>query len=162
LIHNLSLVHLLLAAAAAACIYLVVRELRRTYLSQWRLFAPGAAALLVAAGLLLIQISAGQPRWAFAAAAAIGVLIGLARGLMIGLQHDHYRPVVAISRDATLIFLAVAVGVGVCVVLEIIGAYHSPSLEKLRLWAALSAVVCAVAMLVRAAVLTARLRRLHY
>ena len=81
---------------------------------------------------------------------------------MIGLQHDHYRPVVAISRDATLNFLAVAVGVGVCVVLEIIGAYHSPSLEKLRLWAALSAVVCAVAMLVRAAVLTARLRRLHY
>jgi len=49
---------------------------------------------------------------------------------------------------------------GVC--LEVIGAYNSPSLEKLRLWAALSAVVCAVAMLVRALVLTVRLRRLHY
>jgi hypothetical protein len=162
LIHNLSLVHLLLALAAAACIYLVVRELRRTYISQWRLFAPGIAALLVALGLLLIQISAGQPRWAFAAAAATGLLIGLVRGLMIVLQHDLYRPVVAISRDATLIFLAVAVGVGVCVVLEIVGAYNSPSLEKLRLWAALSAVVCAPAMLMRALVLTIRLRRLHY
>lgn len=160
--HNLSLVHLLLALAAAVCIYLVICELRRTYVSQWRLFAPGTAALFVAAGLFLIQISAGQPRWAFAVAATIGAVIGVVRGLMIGLQHDLYRPVVGISRGATLVILAVAVGIGICVVLEIIGAYNSPSLEKLRLWAALSAVVCAMALLVRASLLTIRLRRQHY
>jgi hypothetical protein len=160
MVHNLSLVHLLLALGAAATIYLVVREMRRSYISEWRLFAPGVAALFVASGLFLIQIGAGQPRLAFAAAAVIGLVIGVVRGLMIAVRHDHYQPVVMISRDAKLIFLAVAVGVGVCAALEIIGAYASPDLEKVRFWAALSAVVCAVAMLARALVLTIKLRRL--
>ncbi|MBI2738445.1 MAG: hypothetical protein HYX38_18105 [Rhodospirillales bacterium] len=162
MVHNLSLVHLLLALGGVATVYLVVRELRRSYISQWRLFAPGVAALFVAAGLFLIQIGAGQPRLAFAAAAVIGLVIGVVRGMMIAVQHDHYRPVVMISRDAKLVFLAAAVAVGVCAALEIIGAYASPGLEKIRFWAALSAVVCAVAMLARALVLTIKLRRLHY
>jgi hypothetical protein len=159
MLHNLSLVHLLLALGAAATIYLVARELRGAYVSEWALFAPGTAALFVAAGLFLIQIGAGQPRWAFATAAAIGLVIGLGRGMMIGVRHDHYRPVVMISRDAKLVFLAVGIGVGVCATLEIFGAYISPAFEKVRLWAALSAVVCAVAMLARALVLTIKLRQ---
>jgi len=160
MVHNLSLVHLLLALGAVATVYLVTRELRGVYVSEWALFAPGTAALFVAAGLFLIQIGAGQPRWAFAAAAAIGLVIGLARGMMIGVRHDHYRPVVMISRDAKLVFLAVGIGVGVCAALEIVGAYASPAFEKVRLWAALSAVVCAVAMLARALVLTFKLRQM--
>lgn len=159
MVHNLSLVHVLLALGAAATVYLVVRELRGAYVSEWALFAPGTAALFVAAGLFLIQIGAGQPRWAFAAAAAVGLAVGLVRGMMIGVRHDHYRPVVMISRDAKLVFLAVGIGVGVCAALEIIGAYTSPGLEKVRLWAALSAVVCAVAMLARALMLTIKLRQ---
>jgi hypothetical protein len=158
-VHNISLVHVLLALGAAATIYLVVRELRRTYVSRWRLFAPGIAALFVAAGLFLTQIAAGQPVWAFAAAAAVGLAIGAARGMMIGLQHDSYEPEVIISRDAKLVFLAVAIGVGICVALEIIGAYRSPEMEKMRLWAALSAMVCAAAMLARVLVLTIRLNQ---
>ena len=110
MLHNLSLVHLLLALGAAATIYLVVRELRGIHVSQSALFAPGVAALFVAAGLFLIQIGAGQPRCAFAAAAAIGLVIGAVRGMMIGVRHDHYRPVVMISRDAKLVFLAVGIG----------------------------------------------------
>jgi hypothetical protein len=159
MVHNLSLVHLLLALGTAATIYLVVRELRGAYVSEWGLFVPVAAALFVAAGLFLIQIGAGQPRWAFAVAAAIGLVIGLVRGMMIGVRHDHYRPVVMISRDAKLVFLAVGVGVGVCAALEIVGAYTSPTIEKVRLWAALSAVVCAMAMLARALMLTIKLRQ---
>jgi hypothetical protein len=159
MVHNLSLVHLLLALGAAATIFLVARELRGAYVSEWGLFAPSTAALFVAAGLFLIQIGAGQPRWAFAVASAIGFVVGIVRGMMIGVRHDHYRPVVMISRDAKLVFLAVGVGVGVCAVLEIVGAYSSPALEKVRLWAALSAVVCAVAMLARALVLTIKLRQ---
>ena len=159
MVHNLSLVHVLLALGAAACIYLVVRELRRTYVSRWRLFAPGTAALFVAAGLFLTQIVAGQPLWTFIGAAAIGLVIGIARGMMIGLQHDRYQPQMIISRPAKLVLLGVAVGVGVCVALEIVGAYVSPGLEKVRLWAALSGVVCAVAMLARALVLTIRLNQ---
>ena len=159
MVHNLSLVHLLLALAATACVYLVVLELRRTYVSQWRLFAPGAAALFVAAELFFTQIAAGQPRWAFAAAAAIGLAIGVARGLMIVLHHDFYRPVVVVSSDARFVLLAVALGVALCAALEIVGAYMSPALEKVRLWAALSAVVCAAAMLARALVLSIRVRQ---
>jgi len=158
-VHNLSLVHVLLLLAAGATIYLVVRELRRTYISRWRLFAPGSAALFVAVVLFLTQIGAGQPLWAFAIAAAIGVAIGVARGLMIGLQHDLYQPRVIISRIDKLVFMAVGIGVGVCAVLEVIGAFSSPTMEKVRLWAALSAMVCAAAMLVRALVLTIRLNQ---
>jgi len=158
-IHNLSLVQVLLALGAAACIYLVIRELRRTYVSQWRLFAPPAAALFVAAGLFLIQIGAGRPLWTFGAAALIGLAIGAVRALTIGLQHDLYRPHLIISRTAKLVLLYVSFGVGVCVALEIVGAYMSPALEKVRFWAALSAMVCAMAMLARALVLTIRLHR---
>ena len=46
--------------------------------------------------------------------------------------------------------------------LEIVGAYVSPAAEKMRFWAALSVVVCAMAMLARASVLTIRLRREHF
>jgi hypothetical protein len=161
-LHNLSLIHLIVALSAAACIYLVVRELRRQYVSEWRLFAPGIAALIVAAPLFLGQIVAGEPRWIFAVAAAIGLAIGGVRAMMIGLQHDLYRPQIVVSQSAKLSFIGVAVIVGICAVLEIIGAYLSPSAETLRLWAALSVVVCAVAMLARALVLTFRLRREHY
>jgi hypothetical protein len=161
-VHNLSLVHVLLALGAVACIYLVVRELRRTYVSQWRLFAPGLAGLFVAGGLFLMQIVAGQPRWAFAVAAVIGLVIGVVRGLTIGLSHDLYHPQILISYFAKLTLLGVSLGIGLCVVLEIIGAFSSPGLEKLRLWAALSAMVFAVAMLGRATVLTIRLRLPHH
>ena len=159
MIHNLSLVHVLLALAAATTIYLVVRELRRTYVSQLRLFAPGAAAMFVALVLLLTQIGAGEPRWPFIVAGVIGLAIGIVRGMMIGVRHSLYQPEVLISRAAKLTLVAVSVGVGVCAALEIIGAYSSPAMEKVRLWAALSAMVCAVAMLARASVLVIKLRR---
>src|ERR1044072_1516991 len=132
MVHNLSLVHLLLALGAVATVYLVTGELRGVYVSEWALFAPGTAALFGAAGLFLIQIGAGQPRWAFAAAAAIGLVIGLARGMMIGVRHDHYRPVVMMSRDAKLVFLAVGIGVGVCAARGSVGG--SPRAD--RAWGA--------------------------
>ena len=159
MLDKLSLIHALLVAGAAACIYLVIRELRRTYVSQWRLFAPGLAALFVAAEMFLIQGAGGQPRWPFLVALAIGATIGGVRGLTIALKHDLYRPQIMISQPAKQVLLLVAIGVGVCVALEIVGVFtHHPAL---RLWASLSAVVCAGAMLMRALVLTLRLRRLQ-
>ncbi|TAJ26380.1 MAG: hypothetical protein EPO67_18465 [Reyranella sp.] len=157
--HNLTLVHALLALAAAASIYLVVRELRRTYVSQWRLFAPGAVAMVAATGLMLLQIGGGQARWPFAVALVAGVIIGIARGLMIDVHHDLYQPQIIISRAARISFLCVALAIGGCVAAEIAGAFASPALDKVRLWAALIAVVCAVAMLGRALMLTIRLHR---
>ena len=146
----------MLVVAAAATIYLVVRENRRTYVSQWRLFAPGAAGSFVAGILFLTEISAGEPRWLFVGAAVLALMIGAVRAMMIGLQRDRYNPEITISRNAGRVFLAVAIGVAICAALEIIGAYASPELEKLRFWAALSAMVLAMAMLSRALVLTIR------
>ena len=156
MLEKLSLIHVLMVVGAAACIYLVIRELRRAYVSQWRLFAPGTAALFVAAEMFLLQIAAGQPRWPFLAALGIGLVVGGIRAMMIGLKHDLYRPQIMISMPAKQVLLLVGIGVGVCVALEIAGTVtHHPAL---RLWAALSAVVCAAAMLARALVLTIRLR----
>lgn len=157
MIHNISLVHVLLVLAALACIGLVVREMLWPHVTQGWLFAPGMAAAVVAGGLFLIQVVAGRPLWPFAAAAAIGLLIGLVRGLTIPLTHDSYHTVALISRRASMVLVAVGVLVGICVGLEIFGAFDSPLHEEVRLWAALSAVVCAVAMLVRALALAIRI-----
>ncbi len=167
MIHNLSLVHVFLALGAAACIYLVVRELRGAYVSQLSLFVPGLAALFVAGGLFLIQIAAGQPRWMFGIAAGAGLVIGAVRGTTIHLQHDLYRPQVLISQNAKLVLLAVALGLGLCTAVEIAGSFvtdpeaevASLTVAKLRLWAALCAMVGATAMLARALALAIRLRR---
>lgn len=156
---NLSLVHALVALAAAASIYLVVRELRRTYVSQWRLFAPGTMALVAATGLMLLQVGAGQARWPFAAAMAAGAAAGIVRGLMLEVHHDLYKPQIIVSRTARITLLCVALAVGGCVAAEIVGAFAKPALDKVRFWAALIAVVCAVAMLARALMLTIRLHR---
>ena len=118
-----------------------------------------AAGSFVAAILFLTQIGAGEPPLLFVGAAALGLLIGAVRGLMIGLQHDSYKPEIVISHGAGRVFVAVSIGVAVCAALEIIGAYASPELEKLRFWAALSAMVLAMAMLSRALVLTIRFYR---
>ena len=156
MVEKLSVLHLLLVIAGAACIYLVIRELHRDYVSQWRLFAPGAAASFVASEMFLIQVAAGQPRWPFLVAMVVGLAVGCGRALTIALKHDLYRPQIMISKPAKQVLLLVGIGVAVCVLLEIVGTLAR--FPHLRLWATLSAIVCAAAMLARALVLTLRLR----
>jgi hypothetical protein len=158
-IHNLTLVQLLLAAAAIGCIYLAYREVRRRFVSAWRLFAPASLALFIALAMTLAQLVAGQPRWTFGVALAAGFLFGGVRGFMIDIRHDMYRPQVNVSRAAKLILLWVAIAVGAATAVEIVGAFIKPALETPRYWAALVATLCAGAMLARAAVLTFRLHR---
>ena len=160
MIHNLTLVHLLLAAAAGGCIYLSLREVRRRYISTWRLFAPAFLALFVGSVLSVLQFAEQQPPWIFGAALAAGFLIGGARGMTIGIQHDMYRPQVNLTQAAKLLLLWVAVVVGVAVVVEAIGAFFDrPELEIFRLWAALVAMISAGEMMGRALLLTIRLHR---
>lgn len=159
MIHNLTLVHLLLAVAAAGCIYLALREVRRRYVSQWRLFAPASLALFIALAMTLAQLVVGQPRWTFGVALAAGVILGGIRGFMIGITHDMYRPQVNVSYPAKLVLLAVAISIGAATAVEIVGAYARPALETPRYWAALMATLCAGAMLARATVLIFRLHR---
>lgn len=160
MIHNLTLVHLLLAAAAGGCIYLSLREVRRRYISIWRLFAPAFLALFVGCVLSLLQFAERQPPWIFGAVLVAGFVVGSARGMTIGIQHDMYRPQVNLSHAAKLLLLWVAIVVGVAVVIEWVGAFFdSPGLEIFRLGAALVAMLCAGAVFGRALLLTIRLHR---
>ncbi len=160
MIHNLTLVHLLLVGAAGGCIYLSLREVRRRYLSTWRLFAPALLALFAATILSLLQLVEGQPRWLFGAALATGFAVGAARGMIIGIRHDMYRPQVNLTDAAKLLLLWVAIAVGAAVAVECVAAFlDNPELEIFRLGAALVAVLCGSAMLGRALLLTIRLHR---
>ena len=159
MIHNLTLVHLLLAIAAGGCVYLALREVRRRYISQWRLFAPASLALFIALAMALIQIGARHPPWTLGAAFLVGMIIGGARGLAIDIQHDMYRPRVNVSHAAKLVLLGVAIVTGAAATVEIVGAFASPAFEVARYWAALTGNTCAGAMLARALVLTVRLHR---
>lgn len=156
-IHNVSLVHVLLAAAAAGSVYLAWREVRRRYISQWRLFAPPAFAMAAALGMILTQIGEHVPAWQFAAALGAGTAIGLLRGFTIRIEHDMYRPTLNIAHTAKLVLLWVSFAVAAAVAVEIVGAFVGPGLDQVRLWAALIASVCASAMLSRAVALTIRL-----
>ncbi|TAJ39148.1 MAG: hypothetical protein EPO67_01330 [Reyranella sp.] len=150
---------MLLAAASAGCVYLALREVRRRYVSQWRLFAPASLALFVALAMALLQIAAQQPPWTLGAAFLAGALIGGSRGLIIPLKHDMYRPQMVVSKPAKLVLLGVALAVAAVATVEIIAAFNGPGLEAVRYWAALVANACAGAMLARAVVLTVRLHR---
>lgn len=158
MIHHLTLVHLFLAVGAGGCIYLALREVRRRYISQWRLFAPAALALFVAFIMVLLQI-ARHPPWIFGATLGVGLAVGVARGLTIQIEHDMYRPRVNISYTAKLLLLWVAFAVGAAAGVEIVGTFTGASLEAGRYWATLVATMCAGAMLGRAFALTIRLHR---
>ncbi|MGQ3313089.1 hypothetical protein [Reyranella sp.] len=162
MINNLNSVHFLLIAAAGGCIYLSLREVRRRYISIWRLFAPALLALVVGGILSLLQLGERAPlaAWWFGAALAGGFVVGSVRAMMIGIQHDMYRPQVNLTHRSKLMLLWVAVAVGVAVAIECVGAFSgSPALEAFRLGGALVAMICAGAMLGRALVLTLRLYR---
>lgn len=160
MIHNLTLVHLLLVLAAGSCIYLSLREVRRRYISTWRLFAPALLALFVGIVLSLLQLADHLPPWMFGTALGVGFAIGGLRGMTIGIQHDMYRPRVNISHAARLLLLWVAIVVGATVAVECVGAFLGyPELDPARFLAALVAMVCAGAILGRALLLTIRLHR---
>lgn len=162
MIAKLTFLHIVLAALACGSLYLAWREVRRRYISQWRLLLPPALGLGAALGLALIQIVlARQPGWTFLLALATGLLAGGLRGALMRVEHDFYRPMVAVSLRARFVLLWVAVMVAAAVMVEIVGARTAPELMVIRYVAALLAMVGAAAMLGRAIVLAIQLNR-HY
>lgn len=161
-IAKLTLLHIILAALACGSLYLAWREVRRRYISQWRLLAPPTLGLGAALGLALIQIVlARQPGWTFLLALAAGLLAGGLRGALMRVEHDLYRPMVAVSVRARFVLLWVAVVVVAAVAVEIVGARAAPELMVVRYVAALLAMAGAAAMQGRAIVLAIQLNR-HY
>jgi hypothetical protein len=161
-IAKLTLLHIVLAVMACGSLYLAWREVQRLYISQWRLLAPPALGLGAALGLALIQIVlARQPGWTFLLALAAGLLAGGLRGAMMRVEHDFYRPMVAVSLRARLVLLWVAMMVAAAVAVEIVGARAASELMVGRYVAALLAMVGAAAMQGRAIMLAIQLNR-HY
>ena len=159
-ITKLDLLHFLLALAAGGSIYLAWREVRRRYISQWRLLLPPMLGLGVALGLALIEIAGvHQPAWTFATMLLLGLGAGGLRGWLMHIEHDLYRPVVAVSHRAKLVLVWVAVAVGAAVVVEIVAAHTAPALADLRFGAALVAMGGAAAMLGRAVAIAVQLNR---
>lgn len=160
MIHNLTLVHLLLVLAAGSCIYLSLREVRRRYISTWRLFAPAFLALFVGSILSLLQLAEHRPLWMFGTAVGSGFAVGALRGMTIGIEHDMYRPRVNITHAAKMLLLWVAIVLGATVLVECVGAFFGyPAFEIFQYTGALVAMFCAGAILGRALLLTIRLHR---
>ncbi|MDP1543689.1 MAG: hypothetical protein Q8L99_11155, partial [Polycyclovorans sp.] len=97
----------------------------------------------------------------FLLALAAGLVAGGLRGALMRVEHDLYRPMVAVSVRARFVLLWVAVVVAAAVAVEIVGARAAPELMAIRYVAALLAMVGAAAMLGRAIVLAVQLNR-HY
>ena len=162
MISKLTLLHIVLAVMAAGGVYLAWREVRRVYVSQWRLLAPPALSLAVALGLALIQIrSAQQPGWPFVAALLIGVGAGWVRGGLMRFEHDLHRPKVVMSETTRYGLLAVAVVVAIATTVEVLGTRLVPALMPVHYGAALVAMLSAAAMMGRAIALAVQLNRYY-
>jgi hypothetical protein len=161
-IAKLTLLHIVLAVLAAGGVYLAWREVRRLYISQWRLLAPPALGLGVALGLALIQIaSARLAGWPFVMALLAGLAAGGVRGSLMQIEHDLFRPKLILSPVARYGLLAVALVVATATAVEILGARAVPALAPARYGAALVAMLCAAAMQGRAVALAVQLNRYY-
>jgi hypothetical protein len=161
MIFKLNILHALLAFGAAACLYLALREVRRPYVSIWRLFVPPVLGCAVAFGLVLIQLAADRPPWQFAIALSAGLAVGAARGFTMQVQIDAYRPRFQARPATKRVLLWVSLALALCVALDAVGAIQSPHLVFVRYVAALLATFCAGTLVGRATAVTARLRYVH-
>ncbi len=157
MVYNLTLVHLLLALGASGCVYFALREIRRRYVSIWRLFVPATLATVVAIGMFLLQVIAHRPPWVFEAAVLAGLAIGMLRGFTTVLHVDLYMSMLQERSAAKRALLWVPIILAVAVVTEIVAAIFTPVLENLQLAAALIATCCAGMLVGRALVLSVRL-----
>lgn len=161
MIFELNILHGMLALAAAASAYLALREVRRQYVSIWRLFVPPILGCAIAFGLMLIQLAAGKPAWQFGVAMLAGLAVGAARGFTMPVQIDAYRPRFQARPATKRVILWVAIVLVLCVAVDVVGAVRSPSIDPMRFFAALLATVCAGILVGRASAVTARLRYVH-
>lgn len=161
MIFQLNILHGMLVLAAIACAYLALREVRRPYVSEWRLFVPPFLGCAVAFGLVLIQLAANHPPWQFGAALLVGLTAGAARGFTMQVQIDAYRPRFQARPATKRVLLWVSLVLVLCVALDMVGAVQSPNVATLRFFAAMLATLCAGTLVGRATAVMARLRYAH-
>jgi hypothetical protein len=161
MIFELNILHGMLALGAVACAYLALREVRRQYVSVWRLFVPPFLGCAVAFGLVLIQLAADRPSWQFGAVLLVGLTVGAARGLTMQVQIDAYRPRFQARPATKRVLLWVALVLVLCVALDALGALQSPNLALVRYFAAMLATLSAGMLVGRATAVTARLHYVH-
>lgn len=157
MIYNLTLVHMLLAFGAGSCVYFALREIRRRYVSIWRLFVPAALASLVAACMFLLQVIAHRPPWMFETTLLAGLALGALRGFTTTVEVDLYMSLLQDRSPVKRALLWIPIALALAVAAEIVGAIAAPALDDLRLGAAVVAVACAGLLVGRAAVMSVRI-----
>ncbi len=156
MLFHLNLLHLLLALAAAACVYFARREIVGRAMSPSRLAVLPLLALGMSFVFFLFFLSLHQPVWLFPAALLLGLAVGVARGVTMAMRYDHMFQLVRPSRH--LVLLWVTLGLAAAVVGEAGGAVIGGSIGALaRLAAAELAALCAGALAGRALALAIRL-----
>lgn len=153
-----NILHLMMAFGGAGCLYTAVLEIRQRAIARWRLFLPPSLAFLVAAVATLGQLVMERPPWFFAAALAIGLVIGGARGLSTSLQVDQYWSLIQLRRPAKRGLLWVAAVVAAVAALECGAAIAGQPLQTARLVGALAAVACTGMLWGRTVVVVIRMR----
>jgi hypothetical protein len=154
-IFHLNLLHLVLVVGAVAAVALALREIRGRAMRRWQLVPLPLVALLLAFILLLFQLAARQPPWPFAAALAIGLVAGAARGATLPQEVDQTFRLVRPTRRRALFWTSLVFPVAVG--LEIGGTLAGPPGELWRLAGAAAAMLAAGLMAGRATALAVRL-----
>lgn len=152
-----NLLHLLLLILALPCARYALSEMRHRPLPRGRLAAPALLAMGCALVFLLFHVGSQRPPWMFGAALAVGLAIGVLRGLTLQLQVDHMFDRVRLPR-ARASFLVAMVLVA-AVLLDIVGALLGSKGLFLRVVAPEIAAACAGMLTGRALAIALRWRR---
>jgi hypothetical protein len=156
--HELNLLHIVLLISAGSSLYFAVRENRLRTITLNTHFGFSGFAILAALIMTFIQVGLRNPAWSFLAAMAIGMVIGVARGLSLSLRVDRSFKVPRPAGSRHSIWVA-ALLVGMAVV-DAAGAVIGPGSNMWRYCAALVATGCAGLLSGRAFVLAVRVWRM--
>lgn len=119
--YPLSLVNILTAVAACACLWSVVPEAKGKPQKLWRLAVPAFLATLVALVLLAGAVTSFAHDATWAAAALIGIVGGAVRGRSVGVQTDQMWGVV--RPQPVMDGAVVAVGVVAAALIDAIAGF---------------------------------------
>ncbi len=155
---ELNLLHVLLLLSAGACLYFSFWENRQRTIGLRRHFWSPGFAILAALVLMFFQVGLKHPVRPFLAVLALGLAIGVARGLTLKLRVDRSWKVPRPAGSRNSIWIAALLAAAAAV--DIAGAAIGGDAKIWRFYAALVATGCSGLLFGRAIVLAVRVWRL--
>jgi hypothetical protein len=153
-----NILHIMLALGGAGCVYAAVLEIQQRAIKRWHLFLPALCALAVATIVTLAQLEMDRAAWPFAAAFAIGLLIGGVRGARVPLKVDQYWSLIQVRRTTRRALLWVAAVVAADAALVCLAALSGQPVPMVRFIGALTAVACTGMLWARASAIVVRMQ----